>query len=116
MGLRATQIHFSDNAERSITELQKRSASDAKAASVLRRVDSLRVALRSDALRGEVVKKPLPRQLVSKYGIDNLFVEDVPDFWRLLYTIVRKGNERHLVVLEIVDHRTYDAWFPGRGR
>jgi len=41
---------------------------------------------------------------------------DLPSFWRLLYTIVRDRGERYIVIVEIVDHRAYDRWFPGRGR
>lgn len=70
----------------------------------------------TDALHGEVIKKPLPKPLVAAYAIDNLFAEDLPDFWRLLYTIVRTGNQRHVVVLEIVSHPEYDDWFPSRGK
>jgi hypothetical protein len=36
-------------------------------------------------------------------------------FWSLPYTVVHQGPERELVVLEIVDYRAYDHWFPGWG-
>lgn len=116
MGLRAAGTHWSDDAEASIQRLRRNVGADPSARSILKRVDSLAAILASDLLHGEVVKKPLPRELVAKYGVDNLFVEDLPSFWRFLYSIAREGNQRHLMVLEIVDHRTYDKWFPNRGR
>ena len=65
----------------------------------------------------KVVKKDrIPKALKERYGLENLFVEALPSFWRLLYTIVRDRGERYIVVVEIVDHKAYDRWFPGRGR
>ena len=87
------------------------------AGSIAHRVHELRKVLLADCLHGEVVRKrSIPRPLRDRYGVSNLFVEDLPSFWRLLYTVVHEGPERHVVVLEIVDHRVYDRWFPGRGR
>jgi hypothetical protein len=85
--------------------------------SIAHRVHELRAVLLADCLHGEVVRKrSIPRPLRDRYGISNLFVEDLPSFWRLLYTVVHEGSERHVVVLEIVDRRAYDRWFPGNGR
>ena len=46
----------------------------------------------------------------------NLYVQGLPDFWRLLYTISRDWGERTVIVVEIVNHAQYDKWFPYRGR
>jgi hypothetical protein len=56
----------------------------------------------------------IPNALVQKYGIENLYVEDLPSFWRLLYTIVKRAGQRTIVVIEIVDDQTYDKWFARR--
>ncbi|HUZ79998.1 MAG TPA: hypothetical protein VMV28_05215 [Thermoplasmata archaeon] len=70
-----------------------------------------------DALHGEVVpKSKIPQVLVRRHGIDNLYVEDPPDFWRLLYTLTRLDGERLVMIVELVDHTTYSRWFAGRGR
>lgn len=114
MGLRAAGVHFSPNAERAIAALEE--SKDREAPSILRRVRAMVSVLGADILHGEVARHPLPKPLVSEYGLENLYVEDLPSFWRLLYTNVRRGNERHVVVVEIVEHAIYDKWFPGRGR
>ncbi|HYS99083.1 MAG TPA: hypothetical protein VEO20_00280 [Thermoplasmata archaeon] len=59
---------------------------------------------------------PIPKALKARHGLENLFVEDLPSFWGLIYTIVRDRGERYIVVVEIVDHPTYDGWFRGRHR
>ena len=84
---------------------------------IVRRIRALKPILLADCLHGEVVNGDgMPKALKDRHGLENLFVEDLPSFCRLLYTIVRDRGERHIVVVEIVDHRTYDGWFRGRGR
>lgn len=114
MGLRVKDVVLSTFAAEALAGLESRP--DALAASIARRAHALRRILLADGLHGEVVKKDrIPRTLKDRYGLENLFVEDLPSFWRLLYTIVRDRGERYVVVVEIVDHRRYDRWFPGRG-
>jgi hypothetical protein len=114
MSIRADSVTLADDAGATLSKLE--SSKDPRARSVAKRARSYRATLLADALHGEVVKKPLPRTLVTKHGVDNLYVEDLPDFWRLLYTIVRVGAQRHIIVIEIVDHEAYDEWFPSRRR
>lgn len=115
MGLRAQDIVLSPAAVLSLTQLEQ--SPDRTPASIARRVRALRSILLADCLHGEVVRKDrIPRVLRDKYGLENLYVEDLPSFWRLLYTIVRDRGKRYIVVVEIADHATYDAWFSGRGR
>ncbi|MEA3201272.1 MAG: hypothetical protein QOE90_2700 [Thermoplasmata archaeon] len=114
MGVRAHEISLTDDADAALRGLE--ASADPRARSVARKARALRATLLADALHGEVVKRPLPKTLVKKHGVDNLYVEDLPDFWRLLYTLVRVGVERHVVVVEIVDHPTYDKWFGGKAK
>ena len=113
MGLSAKAIKLSDSASRALDLLDRAGATR----SISRRVRDLKPVLLADCLHGEVVRKRfIPRELREEYGVDNLYVEDLPEFWRLLYSIAHEGADRYILVLEIVDHRRYDRWFPGRGR
>jgi hypothetical protein len=114
-GPAAREILLSRSASAALRKLESSSVKEDQ--SIARRVRSLRLTLVHDCLHGEVVKKArIPASLVRDYGVENLFVEDLPSFRRLLYTIVHEGADRVIIVLEIVDHRAYDRWFPGRGR
>jgi hypothetical protein len=115
MGLRAKDIVLASSASKSLEDLEGRS--DSSSISIARRIRALRPILLADCLNGEVVKKDrIPKVLREAHGLENVFVEDLPSFWRFLSTIVRDRGERYIVVIEIVDHRTYDRWFHGRGR
>jgi hypothetical protein len=111
----AREVVLSPSAAASLREREASSEGEGK--SIARRARDLRNVLLKDCLHGEVVRKAaIPRVLAAQYGLENLFVEDLPSFWRLLYTIVHEGTDRVIVVIEIVDHRKYDRWFPNRGR
>jgi len=114
MGLRARDVVLSRPASQALQALEASSAPTS--ASIARRIRALRPILQADCLHGEVVKKDrIPEALRKKHGLENLFVEDLPSFWRLLYTIVRDRSERYIVVVEVVGHKVYDRWFLGRG-
>ncbi|MGA8709668.1 MAG: hypothetical protein WB786_00325, partial [Thermoplasmata archaeon] len=84
---------------------------------IARRAHAFKPILLVDCLHGEVVRKSaIPKDLREKYALENLYVEDLPDFWRMLYTVVKQGGRRIIVVVEIVDHKTCSRWFPGRRR
>ena len=109
----AKEIRLSERAGNSLGAPEESSSPELR--TVAKRVHTLKSVLLADCLHGEVVRKSaIPAQLRREYGLENLYVEDLPSFWRLLYTVVRVEGERILVVLEIVDHRAYSRWFPGR--
>lgn len=46
-----------------------------------------------DCLHGEAVPRAeFPAALSRQCSLENLYIEDLPDFWRMLYTIVRKSG------------------------
>ena len=67
--------------------------------------------IRLDGQWGEVVPR-IPWYFVRTYGAPNLYCVDLAFFHRALYTIF----QRDVVFLDLVDHRQYSKWFPGRKR
>jgi hypothetical protein len=109
----AAAVILSDSAQAALDALEASSAPGN--VSVARRARAFKPVLLVDCLHGEVVRKSaIPASLRAKYGLENLYVEDLPSFWRLLYTIVKREGRRVIVVIEIVNHRQYTKWFPGR--
>ncbi|MBS3134815.1 type II toxin-antitoxin system RelE/ParE family toxin [Candidatus Woesearchaeota archaeon] len=65
-----------------------------------------------DPHRGiQIKKKQIPKEYIIKYGVTNLWKINLPDFWRMLYTIT--GNELEIIsiLLEFMDHNDYDKLF-----
>jgi hypothetical protein len=118
-GPRARDITLTREADEALAALERSNRPAEE--SVARRVRALGSALQANALDGEPVKHAVLRRksaarLVRRHGLENCFCIDLPDGWRLLYTVIRQEQRVHVVVVEIVDHATYDSWFPGRGR
>lgn len=58
-----------------------------------------------------IPKRLIPRYYIQKYSIDNLWKYNLPNAWRLLYSV--KGNEIDVlaVVLEWLPHKEYERRF-----
>jgi hypothetical protein len=59
-----------------------------------------------------ISKDLIPREYIIKYGITNLFRIELPNFWRMLYTLTNRGQiEIIAFVLDIVNHKRYNKKF-----
>jgi hypothetical protein len=109
--LAAREVVLSPSASSALHSLE--ASPQKEAASIVRRIRALRDVLTRNCLHGEVVRGVfIPRYFVEHYGASNLFIEDLPSFWRLVYTVVHQADDRYVAVLEIADHGAYDRWFP----
>jgi len=65
---------------------------------------------------GENAKKKLiPKYYIEKYGVNNLFIVDLPFFWRLVYTLESDKIEIVAFVLDIFTHKDYNKRFGFKG-
>jgi len=57
-------------------------------------------------------KKLIPKEYIQKYGVKNLWKYDLPQGWRLIYTITAE-NEVELIsaILEWFNHPEYEKRF-----
>ena len=58
-----------------------------------------------------IAKRQMPREYVQKYKIKNIWKINLAGAWRMLYTIRSTEIEVLAVVLDILDHRTYEKKF-----
>ena len=64
---------------------------------------------------GENAKKDLiPKDYRQKYDADNLFIADLPDYWRMIYTLESDEIEIIAFILDIIDHEEYNKKFKFR--
>ena len=58
-------------------------------------------------------KKLIPEEYKMRYGITNLFRVELPNFWRMLYTLIEGESKIEVIsfILDIIDHPNYDKKF-----
>lgn len=69
--------------------------------------------LKQNAFWGiRIPKKLFPEEYVSKYNITNLWKYDLPDGWRLIYTVTSENKvELISAILEWFNHKDYERRF-----
>lgn len=69
-------------------------------------------SIRQNVFFGRNVKKKLiPRNVLQKYRIDNLWIYNLRKDWRLLYTITNNQIEVLAIVLDWMNHKDYERLF-----
>jgi hypothetical protein len=59
----------------------------------------------------QIPKRLIPKEYLKKYDIDNLWKYNLPDAWRLLYSIRRDQVIVIAIVLEWMPHKEYEKKF-----
>lgn len=59
----------------------------------------------------KIPKKFWPKEYIMKYRIDNLWKYNLPNAWRLIYTIAKDEIKILAIILEWFDHKIYEKRF-----
>jgi len=59
----------------------------------------------------QVPKKLIPREYLKKFGVRNVWKYNLPGAWRLLYSVEGKNLVIFSIILEWIDHKTYERRF-----
>ena len=59
----------------------------------------------------QIPKKLIPREYIKKYGIRNLWKYNLPNAWRMLYSIEGRDVKIISIILEWLDHKNYERRF-----
>lgn len=65
---------------------------------------------------GRNVPKKLIPETYARQGVSNLFRSELPDGWRLLYTVMEVDGEQAVIELDAMPHAEYDKLFGYEGR
>lgn len=65
-----------------------------------------------------IPKRLIPKEYVSKYGVNNLFRVELPKYWRMMYALSDGGNQIEIIafVLDIIGHKAYNKKFGYKNR
>ena len=65
-----------------------------------------------DAFCGiQIPKRQIPKSYIEKFGIDNLWKMNLPEGWRLLYSVARDEILIISIILEWLPHKMYEKRF-----
>jgi hypothetical protein len=63
---------------------------------------------------GNPIAKPLiPKEYINKYEISNLFRINLPNYWRMLYSLIDGETKIEIIafLIDIIDHSKYNKKF-----
>src|SRR3989338_8026231 len=106
-----------NNLNRMVGEQRSNGTTNSKDITLLTAINRLFEVIANNPFYGENAKKDLiPKEYRQKYDADNLFIADLPDYWRMIYTPESDEIEIIAFVLDIINHDEYDKKFKFRKR
>lgn len=111
---KSVRVILSPEAEEVYKHLNEKAPSAKLERSILNAVNKKVELIKANFHYGEpIAKDKIPQEYRQKYGVTNLFRVELPQFWRMLYSLTKGETEIEIVafVLEISDHGKYDKLF-----
>jgi len=106
-----------DNLNRIVGEQRSNEITSSKDITLLAAINRLFGVIVNNPFYGENAKKDLiPKEYRQKYDACNLFIADLPDYWRMIYTLESDEIEIIAFVLDIINHDEYNKKFKFRKR
>src|SRR3989344_2532006 len=95
-----------------VGEQRSQGVTSSKDITLLTAINRLFDVIVKNPFYGENAKKDLiPKEYRQKYDADNLFIADLPDYWRMIYILESDEIEIIAFVLDIIDHEQYNKKF-----
>jgi len=116
--MKIIKIKLSPEAEEVYNYLNKEASSSKIEKSIFNAIGKKKELIKANPHYGEPIAKNLmPKEYMEKYGITNLFRVELPNFWRMLYTLTNNDSEIEIIafVLDIIDHKKYNKKFGYKG-
>ena len=102
---------------RIVGEQRSNGVTSSKDITLLNAINRIFDVITNNPFYGENAKKDLiPKEYRQKYDADNLFIVDLPDYWRMMYTLESDEIEIIAFVLDLIDHNEYNKKFGFRKR
>jgi len=112
--MKIVKVKLSEEAREVFEYLNAQSEKSKIEKSILNSIKQKAELIKSNFQYGDPIAKALiPKEYIQKYGITNLFRVELPNFWRMLYSIQEGENQIEIIafVLDILDHKNYDKKF-----
>jgi len=112
--MKTVRVIFSSEAEEVYRYLNKQAPTSKIERSILNAVTKKIELIKDNVHYGDPISKQLiPKEYKTKYGITNLFRVELPNSWRMLYTLTDGETEIEVIafILDVIDHKVYNKKF-----
>ncbi len=112
--MKRVRIIFSPEAEEVYKYLNKQAPTSRTERIILNAINRKIELIKANFHYGDpIAKKLIPQEYKLKYGVTNLFRVELPNFWRMLYTLTEGETNIEIIafVLDVIDHKTYNKKF-----
>ena len=112
--MRRVRVILSEEAEEVYSYLNEQARHSKVERSILNGVNKKVALIKANPHYGEpVAKRLIPKTYRDRYGITNLFRVELPNYWRMLYTLTSGESVVEIIafVIDICGHEKYDAVF-----
>ena len=112
--MKTVEVVLSDEAEEVYNYLNREAPSSKIENGILKAVDKKIELIKANPHYGNpIAKKLIPKKYKRKYGINNLFRVELPNRWRMLYSLTDSETKIEIIafVLDILDHSVYNKKF-----
>ena len=112
--MKRARIILSDQAQEVYDYLNKEAPKSKLERMILNAINNKKEFIKTNPHYGvPIAKDRIPLEYKVKYGATNLFRVELPDFWRMLYTLTNNDSEIEIIVfvLDIMGHNRYNKKF-----
>ena len=112
--MKKTRVILSPEAEEVYNYLNKEAPNSKNENTILKAFNKKKELIKANPHYGDpIAKKLIPDDYKKKYGVTNLFRVELPNYWRMLYTLTNNETQIEIIafVLDIIDHKNYDKKF-----
>jgi hypothetical protein len=110
--MKKVRVILSAEAEEVYSHLNKEAPTSKTDRMILNAINKKVELIKANHHYGDPIAKQLiPKEYVTNYGITNLFRVELPNYWRMLYSLTNEDIEIIAFVLDIIDHTVYDKKF-----
>ncbi|MBU1201453.1 MAG: hypothetical protein KJ583_02345 [Nanoarchaeota archaeon] len=103
------RILLKGQARKTYLELKKKN--DKESRIILNSIERVKEILKKNPQFGDPIAKRLIPKTLRDLNIQNLYRVELPNYWRMLYTIQGNKIEIFLFILNITNHKNYNKLF-----
>jgi len=117
--MKKVRIILSPDAEEVYKYLNEEAVASKIEKSILNAVNKKVELIKTNVHYGDPIPKDrIPLEYIKKYRVTNLSRVELPNYWRMLYTITNGETQIEIIafVLDVLDHDKYNKLFNYRKR